>query len=1309
MVRRRARLAALAAVALLAPMVATAGASPGNAAAGGDDTPVLLTPKGEIAEETSETEEAGDFAKLRVAYFETRLLAGDEPLTVEHAAKLRRKAINSSTDLGRVSSLAAASTVGGPWTSIGPDPTVQVGRTSNTFEAVSGRIGALAVRNDGTIILGAAQGGVWTYDKGNGTWTPRTNDADTQSVGALAIAPSDDNIVYLGTGEGALSGDSYYGDGVYKSTDGGLTWSHVSGSFFQGNSTSDIVVDPRDPDHVYIATLRGRGGIRRTTPPSSVPYGIWESTDGGANWTLLKGTTSEFAGATDLVMDPLAPNILWASFWGDGIYRSTNGGKNWSNANGSLPQGQFLAGATRFSLGISHLPGQYPVLYTGFDYFDKKGNHHASSLWRNDSGGLAWKHLPTGGPTTNPDSILDYCTTQCFYDNVVAPDPANPDIVYVAGSFGYDQSPQSGGIYRSTDGGQTWKSLGYDLHPDYHAIAFEPDDTNHVVVGNDGGVWQSSNKGGRLGSGAPLSAVDWENLNGQVNPTTAALVHATGLRITQFTSMATVPTTPGQYWGGTQDNGTQRKSIANARWFDQPSGDGGQVLVDPTNGGYVFGSYFSISPYRFTPATVGFFNGNQFIDGGINKSDRAEFYVPWVMNKANPNQLFLGTYRLYRTDNAEAASSGDVHWDAVSPDLTTGCTGIAPNGARGCFISAIGVADGGDAVYTGSDDGKVFVNEHAVSAADPTHGWTDITANNLPNRPVSQFAVDRSNWRIAYMSYAGFSAATPGNSGHVFKTVNGGQTWTNVSSNLPDMPVNSIVMDPAFQGTLYAGTDIGPYVSTDGGGSWARLGTGFPKVSAWQLDFDSRHRLLLAGSHGRAAYSIGDSAQAPALIVSKVDSGKPVGPDTDLDYTINVRNVGNADATGVTVTDPLPDHTSFGSASDGGTAAGGTVTWSGLTVPAGGSIDVSLTVHIDPALDASVTEIVDDDMVVSANGGFGTTGSPHTTAISPEFEVQASPTTQKGGARPGQSVSYDVTLSNNGFSDDVYDLSATGTWPSAVYASDCTTAVATTAVASADSVDLCVKVDVPAGAADGDTNDTTLTAASQGDPSVSAQATMTTIAVTKATLLVDNDNNKPDVASAYQAALTGAGEEFATWDLGEDPELPESYLRAHTNVVWFTGNSYPAPITPYESELAAFLDGGGRLFMSGQDILDQAAGTTTFVHNYLHINWDGSEVQNDKATAVVTGVTGNPVTNGIGAVPIDHSVLGATFEDRITPIAPATAAFTADNAPPDNIDALTVAAGPYRVEFLAFPFEAYGTAAQKADLMTRTLDWFGAP
>ncbi len=183
---------------------------------------------------------------------------------------------------------------------------------------------------------------------------------------------------------------------------------------------------------------------------------------------------------------------------------------------------------------------------------------------------------------------------------------------------------------------------------------------------------------------------------------------------------------------------------------------------------------------------------------------------------------------------------------------------------------------------------------------------------------------------------------------------------------------------------------------------------------------------------------------------------------------------------------------------------------------------------------------------------------------------------------------------------------------------------------------------------------------------------------------------------------------YTVWDLASDANLPAGYLAAFKNVIWFTGNSYPDPLGPYENELKPWLDGGGNLFLSGQDVLDQAAGTTSFFSDYVHVTWDGTETQNDKATASVTGVTGNPVTDGIGTVAIDHSVLNAAYEDQITPNGAAQAAFTDDTSAPDALT-FSDASAAYRVVFLAFPFEAYGTAADKADLMGRVMSFFTAP
>jgi hypothetical protein len=334
-----------------------------------------------------------------------------------------------------------------------------------------------------------------------------------------------------------------------------------------------------------------------------------------------------------------------------------------------------------------------------------------------------------------------------------------------------------------------------------------------------------------------------------------------------------------------------------------------------------------------------------------------------------------------------------------------------------------------------------------------------------------------------------------------------------------------------------------------------------------------------------------------------------------------------------------------------------------------------------------------------------TGGDMHVFAVSlppaPAHAVTLTPTVQKGGGRVGTDATYTVHLTDAGYLADSYAISSASTWTAHVLDATCTTPVGTTAtVQPGGTLDLCVKVSVPAAAANGATSDTTVTATSTADASVNATAKLTTIAVSVDTLIVDGDMGGPNVESYYENALTANGVAYSYWDLAADPALPLSMLIAHKRVVWFTGNAYPGPIMPYESQLAAYLDGGGRLFVSGQDILDQSAGTTPFVHTYLHINWDGSEAQNDKPTANVHGVAGSPVTDGIGAVPLDHSVLNAAFEDEITPVTPATSAFTDDASAPDG---LTVAAGAYKVVFLGFPFEAYGSAADKAELMKRVL------
>src|SRR5207253_3745161 len=446
--------------------------------------------------------------------------------------------------------------------------------------------------------------------------------------------------------------------------------------------------------------------------------------------------------------------------------------------------------------------------------------------------------------------------------------------------------------------------------------------------------------------------------------------HATNLQISQFTSIATVPQNPARVWGGTQDNGTLRKSAANDRWFDTSSGDGGQVVVDQTDDGsacpgpaglgtacFVYGTYFGVSLYRFSDG--GNFLTNRRLTNGINTSDRSEFYIPVALNQLNTDQLFTATYRVYRTDNAKAASAADVHFKTISPDLTSGCTGPAPNGARACVISAIGVG-GGTAVYTGSDDGLVFFSPDAMVSDNPTwtrldHSYAVGNKHSLPNRPVAWIAVDRSNYRVAYIAYNGYNAATPHQPGHVFKTTDAGSSWTDISGNLPDNPVNSLTIDASYPNTLYAATDVGPFVTYNGGAAWSALGAGFPSVAVDQIDLDTYDRVIGAGTHGRGAWQLKDGSPAvPGLVISKTDAGVPVGPGSNVNYTIIVRNIGNAPATGVTITDPVPANTSFVSADSGGVNNAGTATWTGQSIPIAGSVTVHLTVKIDLGLESKV-------------------------------------------------------------------------------------------------------------------------------------------------------------------------------------------------------------------------------------------------------------------------------------------------------------------------------------------------------------------
>ncbi len=1289
-----------------------------------------VKPTGPNAPTNGGEEEIEGDPLVRDDWFYTTRAAHDPNVdfTLADAAALRADAANQlAGQLGNPPTQPASPLAfGGAWTSAGPNPMVLVDRGDGRFDAMAGRIGALAIRSTPpyTMYLGGAQGGVWTLASPyTGTWTAKTDNLPSLAIGALALAPSNENIVYVGTGEGALSGDSYFGNGVLKSIDGGNTFTHVSANgYFTKVSISKIVVNNTDPNTLYVGTLRGRGGSRRTSPPDASAFGVWKSIDGGVNWTMvLTASTNvlDFAGVTDLAMDPQNSQTIYASLLGRGISKTVDGGANWTTAMNGLPAGaDYTAAPSRFSLGISRPSvAVSATLYTGFEYY-VGATRHASSVWKSTDDALNWNQTSTA-------VIGDYCGSQCFYDNVMGVDPISPTIVYALGLYNYGTG--SGGIYRSMDGGANWVDVGFNLHPDYHAIAIRKDNPAIVVMGNDGGAWWSSTRGGRLNPGDPLDATQWDNLNGVVDPDTAATLFRSGLALGQFTSVGANPAVANRFYGGTQDNGTLRKSTGNATWFDLASGDGGQVLVDPTDANYVYGTYYYFvgGPYRFTDGMGAFFS-NQPIQGGINTNDRSEFYIPMTMDPANPNRLFLGTYRVYRTDNAKAPSAGDVHWNAISPDLTSGCTGTAPNGGRGCVITAFGKSAGSPALYVGTMEGWIWSTPDSTVAS-PVWQRIDVTTT-IPGRPIAGIAVDRSNYRVAYVAVNGFDPATPLTPGHVFKTANGGQSWTNITNNLPDVPVNSINIDPSDPNTLFAGTDIGPYVSHNDGASWAILGTGFPIVDVVQMALNPFTRQLVAATHGRGVWSVTDvtTTTLPALQISKSAPGTPVGPGSTLQYSVKVQNFGNITATNVVITDPVPANTTFVAAGSGGALVGSNVVWTvpqvakPVAVSTGGSLGVGLqpgaatvtfTVQITNTGVVTAGSVITNDGFMAKSTEVPTVfGSPYYVTLAPPNAAGATPATQFDGTRAGQSVLYNVTIQNLGFNTDNFNVSATyGTFTATVWNAARTSQIAQTGnLSPGATADVVLKVAIPPNAANGATDTATLNVQSQGNTAITTTATARTTAVTYNVLLVDNDDGAPNVESYYQAALTGGGYSYNYYDLRTAPGhvLPANYLKAHRYVVWFTGASYPGPLLPYENELTDYLNGGGRLFMSGDDILDQSAGTTAFVHDYLHVDWDGTERQNDTGTVSATSLLTSPVSSGLGVLAVNNGAVGlADFNDQITPIFPAEPTFLDDTGEPN---ALQVDSGAYKVVFLAFPFEATGNFVQRVTLMDRVLKYFAS-
>ena len=732
---------------------------------------------------------------------------------------------------------AAEVTLAG-WHPLGPSP-IPNGSTS-----YSGRVTAIAIDpTDANIAyVGTAQGGLYRTLNGGSTWTPLLDNALSLSIGSVAIAPSDHTTVFVGTGEASFSSDSFFGVGVYRITNA-TTNPTVSGPFnlgsggtdvFTGRSISRIIVHPTDANVLFVSTAQGTAGLGASNAGLVLPArGIFRTTNAMAATPVftklaIAGVASNDRIAVDMATEPDNPNRLLVSLVSTsgvaGIYLSTNA----------------LDASPIFTRTLS-LGDESDTNSSRTEFAVQKSGGALTVYAASGSGGGTLYKSVDGGATFNTVSTNGFCGTQCFYNIAVAVDPGDPSKVYLGG---YRPTTLSNYIFaRSSNGGTSFTQSSGGLHPDTHVIAVAPNNPNIIYTGNDGGVWRSVDGGS-----------NWSTLN---NSTFSA---------TQFMSIAVHPTDRNYTLGGTQDNGTQLLAADGSTWIWSDNGDGGFIAIDQnavnTTNVVAYHTYYNLSGNL-----IGFSRGSSNTSpgdplwadlvgcggtaNGINCSDAVLFYAPLALGPNAPgstgNTVYFGTSRLYRSID-QGTTMTDV-------------SGILPtplNSNSASRISAIAISPQNDNIrLIGTNNGQVFLSTTAGAMS-----LTDIKGP-IPTRYVGRVAIDPANSNIAYVTLNGFGLAS---GQHVWKTTNllsGSPTWSPAGSGIPDVPVNAFVIDPANSQSLYAGTDIGVFRSTDGGASWTPFSDGLPRVAVFGMAIQPTSRVLRIATHGRGIWET-DLATPPS-------------------------------------------------------------------------------------------------------------------------------------------------------------------------------------------------------------------------------------------------------------------------------------------------------------------------------------------------------------------------------------------------------------------------------------------------------------
>jgi len=745
---------------------------------------------------------------------------------------------------------------GPSWSAIGPAP-IPNGQTepadangiSLTQAPVSGRLTAVAIdpADPNTVYAGAAQGGVYQSRDGGLTWTALTDSAMTLAVGSLKLDPTDGtgNTLLVGSGEANFSGDSFAGLGVYKLT--GLKSGNpvLSGPFgsaqFAKRSIPGLAIDPNNGNNVYVGSATGIQGIGGVAFAGAPPRGLFQSTDGGQTYTKLTipGLPADFR-VTSIVYEPGSSNNLFFDV-ADAAAQGIGGVYFTTNASAASPTftkilATNVADFAPVKLAIDKVGTTVTVVEVTGETADKKGNQ-----------GKAYK-ASYGSNKKTPvfnemPAARGFADGQGFYNLDVAIDPTNASNIYVVGTLG-------GTFLISRNGGGSFRASQNTLHVDSHFVGVAMSNPSVIYTGNDGGVWRSGDAGGH-----------WISRN---VPTFSA---------TQFESIALHPIDANFGIGGTQDNGTNF-FMPNRTWTRVDFGDGGYTEIDQNATGTenvtMYHTYFNqtgnlIGFARITKtscATEGQWSfrgaytppidptvhcdGSQDVFNGISLSDPVNFYAPMALGPGDPNTVYFGTNKLYRSDNR-----GDT-MPVVSQAFPS-------------IVSAIGVSKANDNIrIVGLNNGQptspTTNTQQVFATITGGNPLTDVTAAGMPNRYISRTVIDPNNANTAYVTFNGNGSGVAGK--HVWKTTNlnntgtGTVTWTAIDgTGIPDVSVNAFVVDPANSTHLYVGTDRGVFNSTDSGTTWNLYGTGLPDVAVFDLAISSDGHLR-AATHGRGWFEI---------------------------------------------------------------------------------------------------------------------------------------------------------------------------------------------------------------------------------------------------------------------------------------------------------------------------------------------------------------------------------------------------------------------------------------------------------------------